>query len=291
MARCANSHGLIVDPRRCGFDPASLRCSPGRDSDRCLTPAQVRAVRAVYRGPTDRQGRSLFNGGEPYGSELAWRGQFVQPAADAAAPGDTLSAELALNYLKYMGFVHNPPADFTLADVRFTDSLFRRLDVLGSAIYNANDPDLHAFAAHGGKLILYHGWADQAISPWSTLDYYRAVERASGGFAASQAFSRLYMVPGGYHCLFGPDESVNLADFLTPVMSWVERGIAPVDVPAEVRTPAGDTTMAQTLHPFDALAPVRHPAPGGLNSHYDYIGGYPERSRRSPRPVAGRSTL
>ncbi len=277
LARCANSHGLIVDPRRCGFDPASLQCPPGKDSAGCLTPAQVRAVRAVYRGPTDRRGRSLFNGGEPYGSELAWQGQFVQPAADAAAPGDTLSAELALNYLKYMGFVHNPPAGFTLADVRFTDSLFRRLNVLGSAIYNANDPDLRAFAAHGGKLILYHGWADQAISPWSTLDYYGAVERAFGGFAASQSFSRLYMVPGGYHCLFGPDRSINLADFLTPVMSWVENGTAPGDVPAEVLTPDGTFTMAQTLHPFNALAPVRHPAPGGLNSHYDYIGSYPDR--------------
>jgi hypothetical protein len=188
MARCANPAGLITDPSKCGFDPASLRCAPGKDSDGCLTPAQLRAVRAAYRGPTDRRGRSLFNGGEPYGSELAWEGQFVQPADDAAAPGDTLSAELALNYLKYMGFVHNPPADFTLADLRFTDSLFHRLNLLGSAIYNANNPDLHAFAAHGGKLILYHGWADQAISPWSTLDYYGAVERASGGFAASQRF-------------------------------------------------------------------------------------------------------
>ncbi len=279
MARCANSAGLITDPRRCGFDPASLRCPPGKDNDGCLTPAQVGAVRAFYRGPTDRRGRSLFNGGEPYGSELAWQGQFVQPADDAAAPGDTLSAELALNYLEYMGFVHNPPADFTLADVRFTDSLFHRLNRLGSAIYNANNPDLRAFAAHGGKLIVYHGWADQAISPWSTLDYYGAVERASGGFAASQTFSRLYMVPGGNHCLFGADGSINLADFLTPVMSWVEHGTAPRGVPAEVLTPAGAITMAQTLHPVDALARVR-PAPGSLNGHYDYIGSYPDPTVR-----------
>ena len=102
---------------------------------------------------------------------------------------------MATNYLKYMAFVPNPPDNFSLADVKFTDAEFRKLNLLGDVLYNANTPDLRAFAAHGGKLILYHGWADQAISPWSTLDYYAAVERSAGGFRASQAFSRLYMIP------------------------------------------------------------------------------------------------
>jgi hypothetical protein len=73
---------------------------------------------------------------------------------------------------------------------------------------------LRAFAAHGGKLIPYHGWTDPAIPPWSTIDYYAAVERTTRGFAASQSFSRPYMIPGAYRCLFAPDgTSVNLADF------------------------------------------------------------------------------
>lgn len=56
-----------------------------------------------------------------------------------------------------------------------------------------------------------------AIPPWSTLGYDTAVERTSGGFRASQAFSRLYMIPSAYHCLAAPDgTSVNLANFLTP---------------------------------------------------------------------------
>ncbi len=84
----------------------------------------------------------------------------------------------------------------------------------------------------GGRLILYHGWADQAIPPWSTLDYYAAVERAAGGFRASQSFSRLYMIPGAYHCLAAPDGSINTADFLTPLISWVQDGIGPGAVPA-----------------------------------------------------------
>ena len=32
-----------------------------------------------------------------------------------------------------------------------------------------------AFKAHGGKLLLYHGWADQAIPPGHTILYYNGV--------------------------------------------------------------------------------------------------------------------
>ncbi|MGH3267885.1 MAG: tannase/feruloyl esterase family alpha/beta hydrolase [Trebonia sp.] len=93
-------------------------------------------------------------------------------------------------------------------------------------VYNATDPDLSAFRAHGGKLIMYQGWADQAIPPFSTIDYYAAVEKTMGGFASTQGFSRLYMVPGGYHCLGGGAPAVT-ANFLTTLVSWVEKGQAP----------------------------------------------------------------
>lgn len=272
---CGNAHGIITDPRRCGFNPASIQCPPGQKADSCLTPAQVRAVREFYRGPTDKRGRSLYNGGLPYGSEMGWIGNFVQPASDTAAPADTFDAAMALNYLKYMAFWPNPPGRLTLARVKFTGTEFRKLNLLGNAIYNANNPDLHAFAARGGKLILYHGWADQSIPPWSTLDYYAAAQRASGGFHASQAFSRLYMIPGAYHCLYAPDgSSINLADFLTPLISWVQRGMAPGAIQADTLSLATyKITLRQKVRPYNALAPVT-PAPGSLNGHYHYLGTY-----------------
>jgi feruloyl esterase len=273
---CGNTHQIIADPRHCGFNPAAIQCPPGQDTTSCLTPAQVRAVVEFYRGPADNHGRSLYNGGLPYGSELGWIGNFVQPAADAAAPADTTDAAMALNYLKYMAFIPNPPDHFTLADVKFTDTEFARLNLLGDAIYNANNPDLHAFAARGGKLILYHGWADQTIPPWSTLDYYAAVERTSGGFRASQSFSRLYMIPGVSHCLFAPDQrGINLADFLTPLISWVQNGIPPGTIEADTFSlPGGPITHYQQVRPYNALALVT-PAQGSLNGHYHYLGTYP----------------
>ena len=161
-------------------------------------PARIARVQGALELPVvkaldgERVQRSLYpldHHADSRPSELGWIGNFVQPASDPAAPAGTTDAALALNYLKYMAFIPNPPDRFTLAKVRFTDTEFRQLNLLGDAIYNANNPDLHAFAARGGKLILYHGWADQTISPWSTLDYYAAVESATGGFRASQAFS------------------------------------------------------------------------------------------------------
>jgi feruloyl esterase len=262
MAACANADGVIADPRACGFDPASIQCPPGTDTAGCLTPAQVSAVRAFYQGPVDEHGKSMIGGGEPYGSELGWGDNFVEPAADTSAPGDSPEASIALNYLKYLAFEPNPPSNFTLADVTFTDAELARLNVLGNAIYNANNPNLRAFAAHGGKLIMYHGWADQLITPYSTVDYYAAMERVAGGFRASQAFSRLYLVPGAYHCLFGYDFStVNIADFLQAMFDWVQHGTAPGTITAPtVRVTDFSQISTENINPINALAPAARPA-------------------------------
>jgi pimeloyl-ACP methyl ester carboxylesterase len=260
LSACAAANGVIMDPRTCAFDPASIQCPSGTDTPNCLTAAQVETVRKLYRGPTDPAGRNLFNGGEPYGSELEWSNSLI------GGP----SEQIALNFLKYLAYRDNPPSTYTLADFQFTDAAFAKLNELGQAIYNANDPDLRAFAAHGGKLIVYHGWADEVISPWSTLDYYAAVEQAVGGFGASQSFSRLYLVPGAYHCLGG----VDAPDLLTALIDWVEHGTAPGAIAVSLSASGQTAGVSLTVQPEDALAPVQSP-PGSLNGHYDYIGHYP----------------
>lgn len=280
---CGDANGIVDNPTVCSFDPATIACPPKVDTPNCLTPAQVDTVRALYRGPTDAAGQSLYNGGEPYGSELAWTFWLVRPATDPVAPADTVAGLFALNYFRYLAFWPNPPANTGLADIQFTEQMFAQLSVLGGQLYDANDPDLSAFRAHGGKLLLYHGLADQAIPPWSTMDYYAAVERVAGGFAASQQFSRLYLVPGGYHCLSGlppasgPSPSATV-DFLTPLMNWVEHGQAPTAISTQIPPPTGQGgNITETVPPFDALIPVSA-VPGGLNQGYHYLGSYPEHS-------------
>ena len=197
---CGDSNGLIEDPRSCNFDPASIQCPPGTDTISCLTPTQERVARELYLGPNDGHRHSLYPGGEPYGSELAWDGAATDPSTDRQWPLDTKAYEDADSYLKYAGYWTNPPSSFKLKDFQFTVASYDKLLPL-AGVYNATDPDLSAFAKAGGKIIVYQGWADPLVSPFGTVDYYRSVVQRTGGFAASQSFSRLYMVPGQYHCL------------------------------------------------------------------------------------------
>ena len=270
LKACAGPDGYLTDPRTCAFDPASIQCPAGQDSSSCLTPAQVAAARRIYRGPADQQGASLYPGGEPYGSELAWQGWLAQPTSDTGWPADTAAYQIALNYLRYMAYPANPPASFTLSQFRFDAAGYQQLTRL-AGLYDATSPDLSAFARAGGKIIMYHGWADQAIPPFGTVSYYAAVARSAGGFAASQAFSRLYLIPAQYHCLGGGDPAVT-GDLLTPLMTWVEQGQAPGAISFPLVKPTSTLTQI-TVSPADPLTP---PTGGtGLNSSYPWLGRFP----------------
>ena len=282
MAACADAHGVIQDPRACAFDPASIRCANSVDGPNCLTDEQVKVVREEYRGPHDAQGHNLFDGGEPYGSELAWSFWLVMPASDANAPGDTYAAALGVNYLNDMAFWTNPAPSFTLGSVPFTAELHHALQEVGG-IYGATSPDLEAFRARGGKLIIYHSWADQAIPPFATLDYYKAVATEMGGYDDIQSFSRLYMVPGLYHCPCGQPvdgDPATTVQFMPQLVNWVERGEAPgsIVLPVTAQT-TGDHLTELTIAPFNPLKPA--PQNKGLNSNYDYIGATSDYDKRT----------
>ena len=270
---CGNAHGLIEDPRACSFNPAALRCPPGVNNASCLTAAQVRVVREFYLGPSDGHGHYLYPGGEPYGSELAWgNGEFIDPAADTHWPADTAAYQIGINDLKYAAYWHSPPASYQLKDFHFTVAAYRNLLPL-AGIYDATDPGLSAFANAGGKLIIWQGWADEAISPLGTVDYYKAVVHDAGGFRASQSFSRLYMIPGQYHCLTGGSPQVtDNPDLLGPLMRWAEQGIPPGTITFPLVHPTA-TMRAIAVHPLNPLNPL----PGGargLNTRYHWIGAF-----------------
>ena len=151
--------------------------------------------------------------------------------------------------------------------------MHQKLEQLGG-IYNATDPDLSLFRAHGGKIILYHSWADQAIPPFATIDYYRAVVREAGGLPAAQSFSRMYLIPGLYHCPCGQPvdgDPATTVQFMPQLVAWVEHGEAPgaVTLPVTAQTTGAHLTSLR-VEPFDPLQPA--PKSNGLNSDYTYIG-------------------
>ncbi|WP_191756251.1 tannase/feruloyl esterase family alpha/beta hydrolase [Komarekiella delphini-convector] len=226
LANCDGQDGLldgqITDPRVCTFKSESLLCTDNRATATCLTTAQIAVVNKLYGGAVDRQGRLLYPGSQTIGSELGWAGSSI--GRDGMLP---MAAEISNSYLKYLAFPKSPPASFSYKDWQFTAEGFDRLRPLGK-VYNATNPNLKAFRDRGGKLILYHGWADPAIPPQGTLAYYQAVQDTMGGLAKVQSFARLFMLPGVYHCQGGTSPS--RVDWLTPIVAWVEQGTPPTKI-------------------------------------------------------------
>jgi feruloyl esterase len=242
--------GQIDDPRACTFDPASLACSGNADAPDCLTSAQVAVVRKIYSGPVDSKGRHLYPGGQPYGAELAWSPWFIPP--DPSAPqSSSIAWSIGNGWVKYLAFDPNPPLSFDVNDVQFTKREFRRSQKL-AGLYNATDPDLSAFKRGGGKLIMWHGWADQAIPATGTVAYYRAVQDRMGGLAATKKFARLFMFPGVFHC--GGGAAPNSFDLLTPLMEWVENGASPNQVVATQRATDGSVVRTRPVFAYPKVA-------------------------------------
>lgn len=213
--------GLLSEPRLCKFDPATLQCAAdAKDTTACLTAAEVGTAKKFYDGPHDpASGQRLLVGSPQYGSELGWAGVSVPMSADKAP----FSAQIALDALKNLIFEHNPPADYSLKDLQFS-ALTVELLKSRHSLLDATNPDLGKFEAKGGKLILWHGWADEHISPITTIAYHEALI-AQMGQSKVDGFERLYLLPGVHHC--GNGEGPSAIDLLSASMNWVENGQAP----------------------------------------------------------------
>jgi feruloyl esterase len=262
--------GLIDDPSRCRFDPASIRCA-GTDQADCLTNDQVTALKLIYQGPRSPKTGEQIYPGIPPGAE-AVSGGWV-PWLVSQTPGRLpLIAWFGTQYYGQMVF-EKPDWDYRTMD--FDRDLGLARSKTAQAL-ESSSPDLKAFRARGGKLIQYHGWADAAISATSSIGYYQRVKAAIGRGADHSVddFYRLYLVPGMGHCAggVGPNDFGNLDgatsshgdathDIHTALEQWVEHGTAPGPIVASgVRPgepyadPAKATKITRLLCPFPSVA-------------------------------------
>ena len=225
----------IQDSRTCDFDPASIQCPGSTSTASCLTVEEVAVVKKIYTGVVDPNGTHLYTGGMPYGSELIWSG-LVIPAA--GQPQSSLQLYgIGLSFRDYLaGTKPDPSAKITAA--LFTVANLKAALNDTAKIYDATNPDLSAFYKAGGKLILWHGAADQNIPPAGTIAYRQAVIDKMGQSTVDE-FLRFYLFPGVYHCGngTGPDEF----NLLSPLLAWTETGTAPGAVIAS-KTTGGSST-------------------------------------------------
>jgi hypothetical protein len=262
LRRCDARDGLrdgqIDDPRRCRFNPAVTLCKAAVEPGKCLTSIQVGAARKLYDGARDAHGVRLDIAGMQPGSELEWIGVFIpkQPG------GPIFSEKIALDSINGLMFATNPSPPLTLADWKFDSATFASL-AGARKLYDADNPDLSPFAAHGGKLILWHGWSDPHISPINTIDYFQQLGSTMGA-ARRDGSVRLFLFPAMAHCSGG--DGPNEFPLLAALMAWVEGGAAPDVLVAkrfnEVQVPPRPATAAYADGgvPPMAAGPVAAPA-------------------------------
>jgi feruloyl esterase len=227
--------GVLEDPTRCKIDPAVLACN-GSDGPACLTAPQVQAAKKIYAPLTNSRTKRQIFPGFVHGSELGWSRQAgPQPGA------------IATGFWKYVVF-KNPNWDYNTLNF---DSDIVRADRVDNGTLDAIDPNLKAFFGHGGKLLQYHGWADAAISPLNSVNYYKSVLDAMGNTAKLRDSYRLFMVPGMAHCRGG--EGPGNFDMVSAIEQWVEKGKAPDQIIAsQIR--GSKVGRTRPLCPYPAIA-------------------------------------
>jgi feruloyl esterase len=224
--------GLINNPRACKFDPSVLLCR-GADSESCLTPPQLESVKRAYGTTKTKSGDAVFPGKEP-GSETGWVGVLAGQAAPGVSVG---SFQVAYNDASWDAKTFDLDRDLKVVDEK-----------VGSII-NAVNPDLSAFKAHGGKLLLYHGWDDTAISPGNTINYYESVLKKMGG--RQDNWVRLFMAPGMQHCGNGPGP--NQVNYMAVMERWRESNVAP-DTMTAYHVTNNRVDMTRPLCPYPQVA-------------------------------------
>jgi feruloyl esterase len=212
MEQCDTlQEGFLNNPTQCTVDFSSLQCRGGNTDD-CLTGAQLRTVEGFYDDLTNSKGELIFSG-QALGNDIP-----PQPSAQQAP------REFVWDTVRILGF-QDADLDWRSFDL---DRDMRAIDAAAGFV-DAVDPDLRAFKAHGGKLLMYHGWGDYAITPKNTILYYESVLQEMG--EGQDDWMRLFMVPGMGHCRGG--DGPHSFDSLDIMEQWRAAGVIPAQIPAD----------------------------------------------------------
>jgi len=278
LEQCAGTDGGVAsdaflnDPRQCRFDPHKLQCKSGQDPSTCLTASQLQAVDAIHQGASNPRTHHQIWPGFPAGSETFWRQVLV---GNPSAPGGS-----SASFFRDGVFAGQSGFDFLNinfdTDVELTNNKAAGSGETWQEALDANNPDLGPFQRRGGKLLMYHGYADPFVTPLGSLDYYTAMIGANGhgsrAVKQTQKFARLFMAPGVTHCGGGPGANVfngssNLGgpedsdhDVFLALRQWVEDGVAPQRIIATKfinDNPASGVAFTRPLCPYPQQARYR----------------------------------
>lgn len=225
--------GIISNPQTCRFDPQVLMCKAG-DSPDCLTASQVQTARRAHEPVKTKAGEMVYPGSSP-GFESGYR------MPTPGSPTNPLFTDMP----RYVG---HQDAQWDIMSFDLEADL--ALAMKNASFVESTDPDLKKFKDIGGKLLLYHGWADPGPAPENTINYVSSVAKKLSG--NQDDWMRLFLMPGMGHCSggVGPDR----ADFLTALENWREKGEAPARIVASRNASQGRTEMTRPLCAYPQVA-------------------------------------
>lgn len=256
--------GMLANPGACTFDPATLvgtsaaGCAAASSNgtsagaNTTITASQAAIFTKILAGPTSPAGDQLWYGllpgtspttlaanGQPFVLGATWLSNFVL----ALNPNSSESAE---------------SVNTALASQQAYTNIFEQSQTLFDGVIGTDDPDLTAFQRSGGKLIAWHGLADQLVFANGTFDYVQRVMDLMGATNATSAvdgFLRAFAAPGVQHC--GGGSGAVPTDPLAALVAWVENGTAPDTLAA---MSAMTTTMATNMTGMSANDTTATPA-------------------------------
>jgi feruloyl esterase len=252
LARCGAQagvdEGLVTDPVSCDWRPEMVACAAGKGEPGCLTPRQVDAVTRMMKPVVSSTGQIIYRYPDIPGTATEWGSWHYADGDNAAAPAAYANYILHDQFLRFMA---DPTVRAGVDPLTFDFDRGPATLARAQKLYNATSPDLRAFKARGGKLLMWHGLSDASIVATSSIGYYEGVEQLMGGRAQTQDFFRLFLVPGVHHCGGGP--GLTEFDALTLLERWVEQGQAP-DVMMASRSTNGVIERTRPIHPYPLRA-------------------------------------
>jgi hypothetical protein len=220
--------------------------------DACAACALTAFTTPLTAGTLRYPGWPFGDEADPEGLGTWMTGPVANVMAMTARTAPTLQALIATQFFKF--FVYGDSAwryvDYDLA-------LAGRDGARVAAVVSPTNPDLSAFRARGGKLLLAHGWSDPALSARATIEYFKTVQRRT---PQASSFTRLFLMPGVLHC--GGGSGCGDVDWPVLIRRWVERGEAPSRI---IARKLRGTQVVQT-HPLCAYPrTARYNGTGGTD--------------------------
>jgi Tannase and feruloyl esterase len=233
--------GVLEDPLRCRFDPGALVGTVTACGE--ITAADAEMIRKIWQGPRRQNGDFMWYG-LPRGASLTGLNN------STGAPLTGAPFFITIEWFRYW-LSQNPALDWrTITPEAYELYWDQSLEEFG-ALIGTDNPDLSAFRKHGGKIIMWHGWADQLIYPQGSIDYFERVEEELGESRTSR-FLRLFMAPGVAHC--GGGAGPPPSGQFEALVRWVEHGDDPDTLDA-IRTDAnGNVVRSRPLCPYPLVA-------------------------------------